>query len=155
MSFMHHETSPPLLCMEIAQLFFPLPLQFFCRWKVPALINLINYQLQTVDQSIFLTGRITWFPPFSSRHTANWVWLLPKVASYTFNDVELTQLSSSLSSGSAHVNAAGSSVVFCFFPSSNSHTQRSHYFTVVTLTAIITLEHQLEDDLCGLWSLKS
>lgn len=147
------------MCMEIAQLFFPLPLQFFCRWKVPALINLINYQLQTVDQSIFLTGRITWFLPFLSRHTANGAWLLLKVVSYTFNDVELTQLSSFPSSGLAHVNAAVSSVGF--FPplilthTRNQSTQRSHYFTVVTLTAIITLEHQLEDDLCGLWSLKS
>lgn len=136
----------PLMCMEIAQLCFPLLVQFFCRWKVPALIYLINYQMQTVDQSIFLTRAYYLIFSFLSRHAANGAWLFPKVGSYRFNDVELTQLSS-LSSRFACVNAVGSSVQVPSFLSlslllSHTHinwcTQRSHYFRVVTLTAMTT-----------------
>ena len=121
MSFTHHETCPPYVhgnCTAV----FPLTATIFPQIKSASfnksdkLPDANCWPVNFSDRAHYLIFS------FSSRRTANGAWLLPKVASYRFNDVELTQLSSA-SSGFSHVRTAGRSVRFLSPPSlSYSHT---------------------------------
>lgn len=121
MSFMHHETCPPYVhgnCTAV----FPLTSTIFPQIK-SASFNKSDKLPDANCWPVNFSDRVYYLIfSFLSRHTANGAWLLPKVASYRFNDVELTQLSSA-SSGFSHVKTAGCSVQF-LFPLSYSHTRK-------------------------------
>lgn len=125
MRFMHHETCPPYVhgnCTAV----FPLTSSIFlymksARFNKSDKLPVANcWPVNFCDRAYYLI-----FLPLS-RHGAR---LLPKVASYRFNDVELTQLSS-FSSGCAHVNTVGCSAQL---PSRLSLTLTKQMLTEETL----------------------
>ena len=136
MRFMHHETYPPFYVHGNCTAVFPLTSTIFLQiqsasFNISDKLPVANcWPVNFSDRSYYLIFS------FLSRHTANGAWLLPRVGSYRFNDVELTQ-PSSFSRECSHVKTAGSSIHFLSLPLwleyINRCSRRSHYYFITVI----------------------